>query len=78
MKRYSRDSRVRKALKDCLHYLPCEKDPGRMGDSKSGRYKGTYGYNLSGSLRLIYKVDYENHRIILLAMGDHKEVYLRD
>ena len=59
----------------CLTYLLCEEDPARMGNAKSGRYKGAYGYNLPSSIRLIYKVDYENHEIYLIIIGNHKEVY---
>lgn len=77
-KKYSSDARVCKALESCLRQLPNEEDPRRIGDRKYGIYDGTYGYNLTKSIRLIYKVDYNARQIKLLAMGDHKEVYGRD
>lgn len=78
VKKYSRDRQVMTALNTCLAYLPYEEDPARMGNAKSGWYKGAYGYNLSSSIRLIYKVDYENHEISLIIIGNHKEVYGHD
>lgn len=77
-KKYRRDTRVCKALAACVEALSTEEDPARLGDRKYWRYAGTYGYNLSKSIRVIYKVDYGAHRVLLVAIGDHKEVYLSD
>ena len=77
-RKYSRDEQVCKALASCLTYLPREEDPGRMGDVKCGPYAGTYGYRLTKSIRLIYKVDRDTHQITLEVMGTHKEVYGSD
>ena len=77
-KKYSSDAQVCKALESCLKQILNEEDPRRMGDRKYGIYEGTYGYNLTKSIRLICQIDYNAHQIKLLAMGDHKEVYGRD
>ena len=78
LKKYTNNKQVRGALAQCIKYLSLEEDPGRIGDRKCGRYAGMYGYSLTRSERLIYKVDHESHRIILISMGDHKEVYGHD
>ena len=77
-KKYKRDNEVCKALAACVGALAAEKDPVRLGDRKYGRYAGAYGYNLSKPIRVIYKVDYDVHRIRLVALGDHKEAYGSD
>lgn len=78
LKKYKRDTKVRKALAECVKVLSAEEDPARLGDRKYGRYAGAYGYNLSKSVRVIYKVDYVAHRVRLVALGDHKEAYGSD
>ena len=78
LKKYKRDAKVLKALAACVRALSAEEDPARLGDRKYGRYAGAYGYNLSKSIRVIYKVDYGAHRVRLVALGDHKEAYGSD
>ncbi len=78
MKKYKRDAKVLKALAACVKALSTEEDPARLGDGKYGRYAGACGYNLSKSIRVIYKVDYGAHRVRLVALGDHKEAYGSD
>lgn len=50
-------------------------DPARLGRRKTGRHHNSYGYNLTKSDRLIFRIDYTNKIIILVDIGDHKNVY---
>lgn len=77
-KKYKHDIEVCKALAACVEALSTDEDPARLGDRKYGRYEGTYGYALSRSIRVLYKVDYGAHQVLLVALGNHKEVYGRD
>lgn len=75
---YERNDQTREALANCVELLSKADDPARLGDRKYGRYAGTYGYKLTKSLRVIYKICYDTHQILLMIMGDHKKVYGRD
>ena len=75
---YSRDKSIGRRLQERLELLPWAKDPGRLGDRKSGRLSGVYSLKISKSIRLLYVVDYDKHQIRLLGMGNHKEMYGRD
>ena len=77
MRGYER-SIERCARPGCMQLLSSGADPARLGDRKYGRYDVLYGYPLSGSIRVLDRVDYDARSIILIAIGDHKEVCGRD
>ncbi len=78
IKKHSRDAQFQKALKQCIKTLSQAEDPKRFGDRKHGRYKNVYGYKLTNSLRLLYSVNYNDHKIQCIDIGDHKQVYGKD
>ena len=53
-------------------------DPASIGVQKKGRHKGCLGAHVTKSAVLVYRIDYPEHRIDLMWMGDHKKVYRRD
>jgi addiction module RelE/StbE family toxin len=53
-------------------------DPGKLGLPKKGRWSGYYAYDLGRSHRLIYKVLYKEKIILIVAVGDHRQVYGKD
>jgi len=74
-KKYVHDQVVMKSLSERLKSLQAAQDPRRLGDIKIGNLNGAYGLWLSRSVRLLYAVNCDTQEIILLNMGDHKEVY---
>lgn len=53
-------------------------EPGKLGQSKKGRWSGYHAYDLGRSHRLIYKVLYKEKIVMIVAVGDHKQVYGKD
>ncbi len=58
--------------------LTLSEDPGKIGLPKKGHWSGYYAYNLGRSHRLIYKVLYKEKIVLIVAVGDHKQVYGKD
>jgi mRNA-degrading endonuclease RelE of RelBE toxin-antitoxin system len=57
----------------------------QLGDSERpeslGVYKQSmkvYAYELGQDDRIIYRVDYDRHTIVLVRVGDHKMTYGKD
>lgn len=52
-------------------------DPAALGQFKILKELGyrCFAYDVTRSLRLLYSVDRENNRILILDLGDHKETY---
>jgi mRNA-degrading endonuclease YafQ of YafQ-DinJ toxin-antitoxin module len=61
-----------------LEELKISEDPGTLGEPKCGQYKNCRGRHLTKSHSLIYSIDYKNHKIILIDLDDHKNLYGRD
>ncbi|MDE1770170.1 MAG: hypothetical protein KGI28_06425 [Thaumarchaeota archaeon] len=68
-----RQQRVKKALADLED---CNTDPKTKGVFKSSMK--VYAYELGQNDRIIYDIDYQNQRIMLLRVGDHKMTYGKD
>ena len=68
-----RQQRVKKALADLED---CNTDPKTKGLFKSSL--NVFSYELGQSDRIIYSIDYQNQRILLLRVGDHKMAYGKD
>lgn len=77
-KKYSRDKKVCRVLESHLEMLREEEDPARQGDRKVGKLAGLYSLPITGSIRVLYEIDYKARQISLVTMGDHKEVYGHD
>ncbi len=58
--------------------LKIVEDPARMGRQKTGKYKNCFGYHLTKSVSMIYKLSHSNRTVYVLDIGDHKELYMRD
>lgn len=78
LKKYSRNTKVRKKLNEMLKLLQQAYDPRRIGDRKAGQLKDVYAAKLSRSIRLVYKVFNDRREIQLIGIGDHKQVYGHD
>lgn len=77
VKLYSRNTELIKKLEELVESFQHVDDPGRIGDRKSGQFKGVRVARLSKQNRLMYEVMYDKHEIRLLKIGDHKQVYGR-
>jgi mRNA-degrading endonuclease RelE of RelBE toxin-antitoxin system len=53
-------------------------DPTTLGTFKQGTNLRCYAYNVTKSLRLLYTIDREGHLIVIIALGDHKQLYGKD
>jgi mRNA interferase RelE/StbE len=49
-------------------------DPANLGKPLKGIFKGLYRYRY-GSHRIIYAIDYKAATVMILRIGDRKEVY---
>ncbi len=68
----------KKQYREAIKTLANSDDPRRLGTFKRGKKCAAYYYELGRSLRLVYQVVDEEMVILLLDVGDHKEVYGRD
>jgi len=48
--------------------------PKQLGKALVGQYKGLYRYRY-GDYRVLYEIDLENKSIIIVRIGNRKEVY---
>jgi mRNA-degrading endonuclease RelE of RelBE toxin-antitoxin system len=56
-----------------------ENDPTRLGEFVPTRRHGRcWILRLNKSYRLAYRVDFNNNIILLVAVGDHKEIFGKD
>ncbi len=65
------NEKIRKAIRE----LQNSSDPRKLGTFKRGRKYAAYYYNLDQSFRLVYDVIEDELVILLLDVGDHKQVY---
>ena len=65
-------------MQEALQSLANSGDPAKLGIRKCGEYSDAYAYDVGRSIRLIYRVNFKNLTIELLAIGSHKEVYGKD
>jgi addiction module RelE/StbE family toxin len=66
------------SLKRAIIELQNSKDPTKLGSRKRGKLLDCYSYNITKSIRLLYKVNFNIGVITLLRVGDHKQVYGKD
>ncbi len=64
------------AVDVAVDVLGASENPADLGRYKQN--KKLYAYKLSKGDRLLYKIDYNNHKVILYRVCDHKSVYGRD
>lgn len=62
----------KKIISRIKEYLP--KDPVNLGKPLKGMFKGLYRYRY-GSYRIIYAIDQREEAILILRVGDRKDVY---
>ena len=72
-KKYRSEPAVEKKLADFKLHLDNGEDPRLYGDAKSGKWKNAFTVHVSNELRLCYSIDYDNHTVVLLWLGDHKQ-----
>lgn len=68
----------KKQYREAVKTLANSDDPRKLGTFKRGKKYVAYYYELGRSFRLIYQVINEEMVILLLDVGDHKEVYGKD
>jgi addiction module RelE/StbE family toxin len=68
----------RNQYREAVKTLANSIDPRRLGTFKRGKKYSAYYYNLDKSFRLVYQVTNKEMIILLLDVGDHKEVYGKD
>lgn len=68
----------KKQYREAIRTLASSDDPRKLGTFKRGRKYSAYYYELGRSFRLVYQVVKEQMIILLLDVGDHKEVYGKD
>ncbi|MCX5826793.1 MAG: type II toxin-antitoxin system RelE/ParE family toxin [Deltaproteobacteria bacterium] len=67
------DRKTQKKIIDRIkEYLP--KDPVGLGKPLKGMFKGLYRYRY-GSHRIIYAIDQREEVVMILRIGDRKDVY---
>ncbi len=76
-KKYVKVTNVADTVNSRIEDLRTASEPARLGDKKHAPYRNTYGINITKSVRLLYTINYKEHKILLVAIGDHKEVYRR-
>jgi len=59
--------------KDAISELCDSEDPAKLGEYK--KHMKVYAYEIGSNYRIIYDVDYEQHSISFIRVGDHKSVY---
>ncbi len=72
------DDQQKKRYREAVKTLANSDDPRTLGTFKRGKRYAAYYYELDRSFRLVYQVINEEMIILLLAVGDHKEVYGKD
>jgi addiction module RelE/StbE family toxin len=65
----------KKYYREAIKTLATSDDPRKLDTFKRGKKYAAYYYELGGSFRLVYQVTKEEMVILLLDIGDHKEVY---
>lgn len=68
----------KKQYREAIKTLANSDDPRKLGIFKRGKKYSAYYYELGRSFRLVYQVINEEMIILLLDVGDHKEVYGKD
>lgn len=68
---------VVKGFKSAVENLAQSADPASMGARKRGRLRGMYSYRITKSFRLLYSVNYDEGKITLVDLDDHKNLYGR-
>lgn len=68
----------KKRYRKAIRTLAGSDDPRRLGTFKRGKKYAAYYYELGKSFRLVYQIINEEMVILLLDVGDHKEVYGKD
>lgn len=68
----------KKQYREAVKTLASSDDPRKLGTFKRGKKYSAYYYDLGRSFRLVYQVINEEMIILLLDVGDHKEVYGKD
>ena len=69
---------VVKGFKSAIENLAQSADPASMGARKRGRLRAMYSYRITKSFRLLYSVNYDEGKITLVDLDDHKNLYGRD
>jgi mRNA-degrading endonuclease RelE of RelBE toxin-antitoxin system len=70
--------RQKKQYRVAIKNLAGSDDPRKLGIFKRGKKYSAYYYELDRSFRLVYQVVNEEMVILLLDVGDHKDVYDKD
>ncbi len=68
----------KKQYREAVKTLANSDDPRKLGTFKRGRKYSAYYYELGRSFRLVYQLINEEMVILLLDVGDHKQVYGKD
>lgn len=68
----------KKQYREAIKTLASSDDPRKLGTFKRGKKYSAYYYELGRSFRLVYQVINDEMVILLLDVGDHKEVYGKD
>ena len=68
----------RKRFREAVKILSDSKDPRKLGTFKRGAKHTAYYYELGRSFRLAYQIIDKEVTILLLDIGDHKEIYGKD
>jgi mRNA interferase RelE/StbE len=62
----------KKIIQRVKEYLP--QNPVSLGKPLKGIFKGLFRYRF-GNIRIIYTLDHENETVLILKIGDRKNVY---
>ena len=69
-------SEERKQYQSAIRTLATSDNPRVHGQYK--KMLGCYSYRLTDSFRISYDIDFSEHKIDILGIGDHKRIYGRD
>ncbi|NOJ27568.1 MAG: hypothetical protein DA330_06115 [Nitrososphaera sp.] len=67
-----------KRFDQAIDELANSNDPRKLGKEKQGNLKGNFTYEIGRTYRLLYKMNLDEKKIILLRYGTYKQVYGKD
>jgi len=66
------DREVQTRIETTVKDLTERADPRKAGHGLRGRWESMHSFEVGRRYRLVYKVDFEEHAIQLIAVGTHK------
>ena len=69
---------LRKKIGSIMNALALSQYPNRLGKKKLSKFGECFTIDIDKSYRLSYVLDFNNHKIKIYGIGDHKQTYGHD